>query len=177
MEERLLRRHRRQKENSNQDKPGSYYFLRVIKNIKQRKSAQCIFKFLFRSVNNSMVKFQVFFPVHKLQAQVFRVCFQHKFHKELTNSITKVKNTAFNVEGFQFKCPWRSIIKQNVSKNSHRGPVFLLWGPFGYRSTFTLPAHLTFTRNVLLFSVFNCIRSRTPQVGAPIKIDTPHCNN
>ena len=68
--------------------------------------------------------------------------------------MTKVKNTAFNVEGFQFKFPSRSIIKQNVSKNSHGGPVIFSRGPFGYTSTFTLPTHLTFTRNVLLFSVF-----------------------
>ena len=52
-----------------------------------------------------MLSFTFFFTIHKLQAQVFRVCFQNKFDKELTNSITKVKNTAFNVEGFQFKFP------------------------------------------------------------------------
>ena len=46
MEDRLLGRHRRQMENS-KDKPGSCYFLQVIQNIKQRKSAQGIFYFYF----------------------------------------------------------------------------------------------------------------------------------
>ena len=44
MEDRLLDRHRRQKENS-KDKPVSYYVLQVIKSIKQKKSAQGIVYF------------------------------------------------------------------------------------------------------------------------------------
>ena len=46
----------------------------------------------------------------------------------MTNSITKVKNTAFNVEVFQFKFPSRSIIKQNVSKKVPQGSCYIFVG-------------------------------------------------
>ena len=46
----------------------------------------------------------------------------------MTNSITNVKNTAFNVEVFQFKFPSRSIIKQNVSKKFLQGSCYIFVG-------------------------------------------------
>ena len=72
----------------------------------------------------------------------------------MTNSITKVKNTAFNVEVFQSKFPSRSIIKQNVSKIFSQGSCYIFVGSLWVYKYIYLPHPLDVHQEHLIILYF-----------------------